>query len=290
MLHYPILDEREQQRLPSLQSEPTKIVSKFEDSTHDLWFCDTVEGAMVLKGCKSLPLSDSPFWLGINSLFDADFPANLGQAEKVFTHIANKGSLAMPSFVAAEPSSFVLTQYIDGIDLEPSSVTDEHIEQLAQHIAHLHQHTSAQWGALLKPQFSADKWGERLHDTLVLLAGQREIDIPEAVLQTGLFEATQLQEETFVPIMPDLRWDQFRQLNTGQIALMDLDAFVMGPASIELVLLEYILTPEQFVMFQTIYKQQLPWPNYQQQRSSYQLLLFLMNVLGETDLAKWMAR
>ncbi len=56
----------------------------------------------------------------------------------------------------------------------------------------------------------------------------------------------------------------------------------------KLLLLEYLLTAQQAAIFKTAYQQYLAWPDLSNQRLSYRLLLFLMNVLGETDLDKWL--
>ena len=63
---------------------------------------------------------------------------------------------------------------------------------------------------------------------------------------------------------------------------------MIGPRELELVLLEYLLTPQQAEVFLNVYQSYLPWPDLSNQRLSYRLLLFLMNVLGETDIDKWL--
>ncbi|HSI27937.1 MAG TPA: hypothetical protein VK953_01550, partial [Methylophilus sp.] len=76
----------------------------------------------------------------------------------------------------------------------------------------------------------------------------------------------------------------------NDLALIDLDAFVIAPRALDLVLLEYVLTPAQLAVFKQHYTQTHTWPEHTADTHCYQLLLFLMNVLGETDLAKWMQR
>jgi hypothetical protein len=88
--------------------------------------------------------------------------------------------------------------------------------------------------------------------------------------------------------MPDLRWDQFLQQNKQLTALVDLDAFVYGPKELELVLLEYLLNSEQAELFKEHYQRHSELPDLNFVRAPYRLLLFLMNVLGETDLSNWL--
>jgi hypothetical protein len=125
------------------------------------------------------------------------------------------------------------------------------------------------------------------------MAEQSAIEIPKSFLHSVITQAGLVNEKIFVPIMLDLRWDQLRLLDKGQVselALVDLDAFVIGPRTLELILLEYLLTAENFSLFKSQYMQHHDWPDYSLQKPCYQLLLFLMNVLGEQDLDRWMGQ
>ena len=301
MLTYPILTPSEQANLPRLIIAPTALPSQFEDSTHQVFLCDTADGRMVLKVCDEAAVAQSGFWQGLNLLFGADFPNNLAQIQHTHELLSKQGLYAVPDFVASSrgefPHDFVLTRFIEGVDVEASQVTDAMVVQLAKHITQLHQMTHSTWGGLYAPTYQAAEWGERLHDTISALAAKNAVSVPEALLQDILSQASQLQETTFVPMMLDLRWDQFRQVDHAQanvqadtLALIDLDAFVMAPRALDLVLLAYILTPPQFALFKTTYTTTHDWPDCSAQQPCYQLLLFLMQVLGKTDLAQWMKR
>lgn len=260
--------------------------AKFEDSTHQLWHCETSDGSMVLKLCNQQSVDQSSFWVGLNQLFGIDFPKQLGTSKSTANYLNRHGAFVVPEVIAAKDNHFVLTRFLAGEDLDATRVTADHVVQLAQHIGRLHQQRFSAWGDLHQPTFAPSAWGQRLRETLRLLADNSAIDIPEDLLAQVL--AIDYHETAFVPIMPDLRWDQLRlSTDSNQIALIDLDAFVIGPRSLELVLLEYLLSSEQFVLFKSTYMRLNDWPDYHAQKTAYQLLLFLMNVLGETDLASW---
>ena len=104
----------------------------------------------------------------------------------------------------------------------------------------------------------------------------------------ALNQVTGISVENFVPIMPDLRWDQFLQYDGKLSALVDLDAFVFGPRELELVLLEYLLDQQQAELFMLHYQQMHAMPDLSEVRTAYRLLLFLMNVLGEKNIDIWM--
>jgi len=295
MLTYPQLTASEQASLPKLIAQPKAIPNKFEDSTHQLFYCQTIDGPMVLKVCNEATIEKSHFWLGANHLFAADFPNSLGNIRSTHHFLEKKGALAVPDFVSASAKRFVLTHFLAGKDLETESVADQWVIKLAEHIAKLHQFTYSRWGKLHAPQFSAPQWASRLHETLSFLAEKQDTHIGEALLSEVLTQANNINETEFVPVMLDLRWDQFRDCQAvaddiNNLALIDLDAFVIAPRALDLILLEYVLTPMQWARFKQHYTQTHAWPDLVAQKACYQLLLFLMNVLGERDLAKWMQR
>lgn len=290
MFTYPQLTPSEQASLPKLIAKPAAIPNKFEDSTHRLFYCQTENGEMVLKVCHEATIEKSHFWSGTNHLFATDFPNSLGNIHLIHDFLEKNGALTVPDFVSASAHRFVITRFLAGTDLGTGHITDQWVRQLAEHIAKLHLCTYTSWGKLHMPRFTAKEWASRLHETLVLLAKQNDSLIAEPLLAEILAQAKNSQETEFVPMMLDLRWDQFRSSNTSDLMLIDLDAFVIAPRALDLVLLEYVLTPAQLAVFKQRYTQTHLWPEHTANTPCYQLLLFLMNILGESDLAKWMQR
>jgi hypothetical protein len=157
MLTYPILTPSEQANLPRLIIAPTALPSQFEDSTHQVFLCDTADGRMVLKVCDEVAVVQSGFWQGLNLLFGADFPNNLAQIQQTHELLSMQGLYAVPDFVASSRGEFahdfVLTRFIEGVDVEASQVTDAMVVQLAKHITQLHQMTHSTWGGLYAPTY-----------------------------------------------------------------------------------------------------------------------------------------
>ncbi len=288
---YPLLTALEQAELPALTAVPSLLPGKFADSTHQVFLCETIEGRMVLKVCDEGSVTQSGFWQGLNHLFLADFPNSLEQIDRTHALLAMQGCCVIPDFVASSRGRFVLSRFLSGDDVDAAQITDVMVVQLAKHVGKLHQQSQSTWGNLHSSVYEARDWPKRLHATLLALAAQSGVTIRKSFLQDVLAQANAIEESEFAPIMLDLRWDQFRTLEqSNQLALIDLDAFVIGPRCLELVLLEYVLTPKHFTLFKATYMDKNDWPDYSAQKTSYQLLLFLMQVLGETDLASWMKR
>jgi hypothetical protein len=297
MFTYPHLTQSEQASLPELIALPCAIPNKFEDSTHQLFYCSTADGEMVLKVCNRATIEKSTFWSGANRLFAADFPNSLGNIDLTHDFLEQNGTLNVPDFVAAGANRYVLTRFLAGKDADPQHIPDQPVIQLAEHIAKLHQCTYDSWGKLHAPQFHAAEWAGRLHETLAFLVRHSDIcnaalSVTEVLVTEVLAQAKNIIETDFVPVMLDLRWDQFRFSDRGthDLALIDLDAFVIAPRALDLVLLEYVLTPGQLELFRQHYTQIHRWPDHNVNTACYQLLLFLMNILGENDLENWMQR
>lgn len=290
MQTYPTLSKAEQKSLPQLIAAPVAMPAKFADSTHQLWYCDTVDGPMVLKLCQPYAIAQSSFWQGINHLFGIQFPQQLGQTLATAGYLNTHGFFTIPTVITAVNNRYVLTRFVAGTDVDQLQLSNHFITQLAQHIGQLHEQRFNAWGDLHAPQWLPAQWNQRLHTSIAQLAQQSSFTIPTPVLDKALSQALSLNETAFVPIMPDLRWDQLRQSTNGQLALIDLDAFVIGPRALELVLILYLLTPSQLNLFKATYCEWHDWPDLSQQSACYQLLLFLMNVLGETDCNAWMSR
>lgn len=288
MFSYPLLTASEQASLPALIAEPKSIQARFEDSTHQLFACQTTKGAMVLKVCNQKSIDQSYFWSGANHLFAAEFPASLGEIHLTHAFLEKNGTLKIPEFISAGAQRFVMTRFLTGKDVETDHINEQWVIALAAHIAKLHQSTYANWGTLNKPVLPAEAWAGRLHDTLVFLAKKQGMSLTEPTLTEALAHANTINETEFVPMMLDLRWDQFRCAEDNSLALIDLDAFVIAPRALDLLLLEYVFTPAQLAIFKQRYTQNHRWPAHTKETACYQLLLFLMHVLGETNLAKWM--
>lgn len=289
MVAYPALSQHQQRKLPTLLKPATSVAAQFDDSSHQLWFCQTRDGALVLKVADKPVIRCSSFWQGMNRLFALNFPASLADTIGVQQFLSRHSPLTIPECLTAN-SDFVLCQQLAGNTLNTEAVNPDIIRQLARHIALLHQQTIDRWGALQKPKFSADLWSSRLRQSLSYLAANNEIIITPVFLGNALKQAADIQSSSFVPVMMDLRWDQFLTEDGKITALIDLDAFVLAPRELELVLLELLFNAPQSALFAEEYQRFHSLPDLSNVRKAYRALLFLMNVLGETDCEKWLAK
>ncbi|MFW5450136.1 MAG: phosphotransferase [Methylophagaceae bacterium] len=291
MVKYPLLSLAQQQHLPELlQANP--LPKMFDDSTHQLWHCDTVEGEFMLKVCDGNAVTGSTFWQGMSLLFDVQLPAQLGEFERVYDLVRQNSPLTIPDYIASysdnrnkQQRAFILTKMMPGSMIEPKDVDDAMVITLAKHLNQLHAQKETAWGRATAPKFAINDWSDRLQNTLKVLAEKQAI--PEVILAEALAAAKAITPGYAVPMMLDLRWDQFLQEDGKLTTLVDLDAFVFAPKELELVLLEYLLTAEQAKVFISEYQHHI---DLSQVRKPYRLLLFMMNILGEQEVVVWMKR
>ena len=275
-----------------------RVPQSFTDSTHALWSFQLNGEGCFLKLCNIENNQLSQFWQLMKQLFSLDLPVVLDRYSEVYQQVAQLSGVKVPELIAAvsnesvsthDYSGFLLSDFVQGSPLGPKAITDQHVKLLALHITSLHQSCSVTSGPLFSKsdelQISVDQWRKKLKATLLSF----EDESLGSNLEFNADLVDKLVMKDFQIIMPDLRWDQFLQLDDGRLALVDLDAFVWGPKALELVLLEYLLNAEQAELFKTIYCQVHVMPDLTIERQVYRFLLFKMNVLGVSDLGEWMS-
>jgi len=287
------------EKLPAFDSAHY-VPQRFADSTHDLWrlkstFAVTDSTNMFLKVCNN---TSSPFWQIMEHQFGFNLKVEIGCFDKLYSHINKVSPLTIPQLIQAEThqintdnqSAFILTSEIKGSVIDAEDVALPMVDQLAEHLISLHHQPQSNFGVINRQSLPAKEWPERLHTTLEKSAKKwgGVFKSNHKYLKQALAACELIQADEFIPMMPDLRWDQFLVDNGKLHALVDLDAFVLAPRELDFVLLEYILGPEYFDQFIKSYSQHHSIPDISQVRPAYRLLLFYMQVLGEQDIEAWM--
>jgi Ser/Thr protein kinase RdoA (MazF antagonist) len=91
-------------------------------------------------------------------------------------------------------------------------------------------------------------------------------------------------------VMTDMDARQFRQDGGRVTAVVDTEAYVLGPRALDCIALEYCLDRQGADAFARGYTEVLPLPNLAPIRAAYRFLYFLFDVQGEEDLFRWMGR
>ena len=269
------------------------IPQAFSDSTHQLWCLQEStpdQSNHFLKVCCN---TESPFWQIMLALFDFDLRTEIANFSCMYAFIAKTSCLEIPRLIKAETldesKSYILTSELIG-SAAGSYINDEMVQQLASHLACLHSNPISKWGSINSAEFNSFDWSNRLE--IVLRESAKKYGgvtlHSDEHLESALLACNSIKAKEFVPLMPDLRWDQFLEYDDSISSLVDLDAFVFAPRELDFVILELIVCPAQIGIFRDAYEKNHTIPEIKNVRPAYRLLLFYMQVLGETDLDEWM--
>lgn len=288
-----------------LSSLPTIISAQaqpalYSDSTHQLWYLETEQGEKVLKRLKHQGLQQG-FWYQVKALFGLDLNQHLEHQAWCSEQLADLTNLKIPHIdYAANPfqqqDGFVLAEKLDGEPGQASLMNQANLQIFAAHLKALHQSHYSNWGAWHLADQALNDWPtqltHRLKTWLESTASHASNTDSHKHTDTGIKNWPQAVEQAqaikidyAVPTMLDLRWDQFLFEQGRLSALVDLDAFVLAPAELSWVILEYLLDDHQAWWLAQAYGEV---PDLSQVREAYRLWLFSLNLLGETDLARWM--
>ncbi len=268
--------------LPVRVAKAVPLACSFLDSTHHLWRLETLDARTLFL--KVVQNTSSPFWQIMQQVFALNLNQRLGDYHQLYQKVSELTPIQIPDLIACAAQSrhcpaYLLTAAVSGDSVKIEQVNDEMVIALARHLAGLHAHQSETWGCFFDANKSAETWSLALGGVLYTYFSDYEL------------QNNNHSPMCFVPMMLDLRWDQFLMLDGKLNALVDLDGFVIAPIELEFVLLEYILTPEQLLIWCSAYQLQGgKIPKITVVRDSYRRLLFAMQVLGESDLTRWLGQ
>lgn len=275
----------EPNQLPKLLSSQVRP-SLYADSTHQLFDLQTEQGDKILKRLNP-NAPNQAFWFNVRALFGLDLNQHLHHQAWCSQKLSGLTELAIAQIEqAVNPAEglqgFVLAAKLAGETGQASWMTQANIERFAEHLSSLHKVQYSKWGVWHQPQYRLHEWPIKLAQSLKNWMNPTDHQTWWSVIK----QAEAVQMDYAIPTMLDLRWDQFLFEQQQLSALVDLDAFVLAPVELTWVILEYLLDEQQAWWLAQAYGEV---PDLTQVRDAYRLWLFGLNLLGETDLTRWMA-
>ena len=243
-------------------SKVKKLPGLFDDSSSDVWeiqgVCFEDSSKLINYVIKSHQVSDpSSFWQGMNLLFKRSICNSYRDAKATYTFIDTLTDLKIPQvcdvLVGQAHCALVLGK-IYGESIEATGVADSLVKQLAKFLAEMHSQPVIRMGSIVANSeaeqaliYDSKAWQRDVLLTIQTLVSDELAQSPwviEAVKNTSA-----LTIQKIVPLMMDLRWDQFSQIEGELVGVFDLDAFVFAPVELDFVILEYLLTTQQLTIF-----------------------------------------
>ncbi|BBP46451.1 hypothetical protein THMIRHAS_18240 [Thiosulfatimonas sediminis] len=267
---------------------------KFSDSTHQIWRLEGVNQAAVLKLADLPRLRQQPFWQGAQTLFAWDLSADYSRLAGTYRFFAERAMLSVPNLLACcvadkGGKAVLLTDFVEGQTLDVQSVCAADCQQLARYLVAMHQLEQQGIGGLGASNcLSLSEFQQRivqfLHQSERLQS--METDEKAELVDCGL----SVKPLSLVPMVLDLRWDQFVRNPEGNLVLLDLDAALSAPLEMDWLMLEVILTASQIKIVILEYKQRVSMPSradLQQVRMLYRALFCGIGLLGDQDWNWW---
>lgn len=254
------------------------VVSPFDDATHCVYKLNSQQGSFALKLLRETP---SSFWRGMNALFDVQLSQQVQMSAQHYACAADYFSVTVPSLVAAQTAlasspAYLLTAWLTGEAIHPEQISQTLVESLAVADAQRHQKKRSTWGNAIEPSYTLADWQHRIASLLPELTAEAFDDL--------------LNTDGFVPMIMDMRWDQCLKQEGRLSALVDIDALVFAPKALELVLMEYWLTPSQLAVWCRAYlREGGNLPSLAKVRKPYRQLLWSWHIMGRVSEVEWMA-
>jgi hypothetical protein len=257
--------------------------SDYPDASHQLLFIKTLTTDYYLKWPKK-QVKSQIFWRLSQAWFQVDIHSNYQfpmASEAIWSQLSAASSLRWVQ--PLEVKTYVLTRAVENHGIPPS-LSNQALAKLRAHFKAMQSFSSPKMGCLVNPCLSLTDWWPRLE------LGFRLTTIPTHRIASALAAARDFPEQKVVPLMLDWRWDQLAWQAGLPDTIIDLDAWVWAPETLNWVMLEYLLVGQSteeisrwLVDLQVNQRQLAAW------REVYRLLLFAMNWQGETNLDTWLA-
>ena len=248
-------------------------------------------GSKYILKVNNLPPDDlSPFWLGMKEIFSSTFDSQRESIEGVLRKLSNPYVDTAELVSKSEKHKYQLFREVEGRACESDEFPDyESVEfQLGQFIGFIHKTEYDFWGTVEK-QFRMDV-KEKMQSTMLRIMDRYWADTDEIKGAYDRVAKCDVSPTSYSLIMPDISANQFiyaEDLRTIR-AVVDFDAYVIGPREWELSVIEMCL--QHGKPFREGYEQHMPFPNIKECREFYRFFMYLCDPWGKSELDLFLSR
>jgi hypothetical protein len=265
------------------------------DVWHVVCHVATTQEEVVVRAVRQQGEFDGPFWQGCSFLFGLD-SRNIFDLELINTLLARVCPIPIPQVLSkgiVDERPYVIVEYMPGFPLNNfSSLPESALEEFGRALAHIHSYRFDYFGHVTgRLRFPLAAFQERLVETMSMLVEQfyqNDAQI-KAALPSFCEDALLLPSvEDGALIMVDMDPTQFLTDGERLTALVDTEAYGVGPRELDFVALEYVLTSHEAVALARGYSAILPVPDLSVVRPVYRYLYRLIEIQGRMPLETWM--
>jgi Ser/Thr protein kinase RdoA (MazF antagonist) len=264
----------------------------YSGHANDVWRVRTSSETAIVRAFRGQP--EGPFWDGCRALFGID-PADTFHLESLNRLLAGISPIPVPRVLrksVVDGRRCVVVELMPGQPLQgfreqPDGMLYGFGQALAQiHAARFHffGHPS---GARPSPLAS-------FHTQMVDVMRDLAEGAPDSALRQALEPVCAAAMVLPAPaagslVMVDLNPSQFLTDGEFVTALVDTEAYVVGPRELDFIALEYVLDPSAAAAFACGYRSVAPLPALSAVRPVYRYLYRLFEIEGDVELQEWMA-
>lgn len=262
----------------------------FSDSTHSIVRLDSDAGNFYLKWLRK-DLTQQPFWQDVKVWLDYDLAQSYQYQPDWAVLLRQVSPLQIVQIpLAVSPSDnqqqgYVLSQALSGHNQPPKTLSEATLKILAKHVAQLHRLTTHEPNLV-------EGWMQKTR------AFVQTFDLQPGLVVRAINKTLACPIKALVPVMLDFRWDQLQWQDYQPLGIVDMDAWIMAPASLHLGMLEVLLNADQATIWRHYYAGYLAeqgidsaevFSQLEAWRDVFRLVLFRLNWLGADNLQAWLS-
>lgn len=279
---------------PILEQRP--LDPGYSNHASDVWLVRTAAESVVVRTSRLNGQPDNDFWWGLRDLFGVD-PRRVFDMEPVNQILHQQSTIPVPRVfrrAVLDGRPYVMVELMPGSALDSfATLRLEVLIDLGEALARIHQYRFDWCGA---PTGAVKHGLDQFHTQMVMT--MRELvarfypdhqQIRER-LEPMCEAALALPAPTVgALVMPDIDPTQFLTDGARLTALVDTEAYVVGPAALDLLALEYVLDARQAQAFAQGYRRVSPLPDLTLVRPVYRYFYRLIRIQGSVPLDHWLA-
>ena len=277
--------------------EQTYLDPGYSGHASDVWRVQTTQEEVVVRALRLGEELAGPFWKGCYSLFGID-PKQIFDLEPINAALAHLCPIPIPQVLRKglmDGRSYVVVEYMPGSPLNNfTSLPERTLEELGQALARIHTRPFSYYGHPTgRVRYALATFHTRLIETMRMLVNQfyqHDATIKEALPSICKMVSQLPPFEKGALILVDIDPTQFLTDGRHITALVDTEAYAIGPRELDFIGLEYILDQQGATALARGYSTILPLPDLSRVRPVYRYLYRLLEVQGSTELEAWMAQ
>jgi len=286
------------QRLFKEEIEDIKLQDPgYSGHASNVWIVRTSFGESVVRSSRLELEPDHEFWWGCYFLFGIDprYMIHFEKNSELLNSIPDIPAPKILSKAVLDGKEYLVVEKMRGKTMK--SFTDQPEELLRQFgvwLAKVHRNRTNFFGNIAKTRTEyTDRFHMMLAEAIRTMVEREYPDDSKIRKMAGeiLEELESLPiPDWFCPILPDMDPSQFLSEDGKMTAIVDIEAYVVGPRILDFIGLEYVLDKEASESFLEGYRSLLDVPSLSGYRKVYRYFYLLLGVQGTVDPDEWLAQ